>query len=170
MDEKERARALDLALSQIEKQFWQGHRFCGWGRRRDRTGLGDFDGFDFAGLGLGVGGVPRGRICEIFGPNRRQDHHRAAESSPKRKKKGGIAAFIDVEHALDPLCEEARRGCGQPAGYRSRTGASRRWRSRRTWSAPGRSTSWWWIRCGTGGQIRARGRDGRQPHGRAERG
>ena len=53
---------------------------------------------------LGVGGFPRGRVMEIFGPESvRQDHHYACRSSPKRRKPGGMAAFIDAEHALDPI-------------------------------------------------------------------
>jgi len=97
MDEKERARALDTALSQIEKQFGKGSIL--------RLGSKDaivpvsVISLDSA---LGVGGVPRGRICEIFGPESSGKTTIALQIVAEAQKKGGIAAFIDVEHALDP--------------------------------------------------------------------
>jgi recombination protein RecA len=102
MDEKERARALDLALSQIEKQFGKGSIL--------RLGSKDAivpvsvisTGSISVDAALGVGGLPRGRVIEIFGPESSGKTTIALQVIAEAQKKGGIAAFIDVEHALDP--------------------------------------------------------------------
>ncbi len=102
MDEKERARALDLALGQIEKQFGKGSIL--------RLGSKDAivpvsvisTGSISLDAALGVGGVPRGRVIEIFGPESSGKTTIALQVIAEAQKKGGIAAFIDVEHALDP--------------------------------------------------------------------
>ena len=103
MDEKERTRALDLALSQIEKQFGKG----------SIVRLGSKDaivpvsvistGSISLDAALGVGGFPRGRINEIFGPESSGKTTIALQAIAEAQKKGGMAAFIDVEHALDPI-------------------------------------------------------------------
>src|SRR5258708_5059537 len=102
MDEKERARALDVTLGQIEKQFGKGSIL--------RLGSKDaivrvsviWRGSISLDGAMGVGGVPRGRICEIFGPESSGKTTIALQVVAEAQKKGGIAAFIDVEHALDP--------------------------------------------------------------------
>jgi recombination protein RecA len=102
MDEKERSRALDLALSQIEKQFGKGSIL--------RLGSKDAivpvsvisTGSISLDAALGVGGFPRGRINEIFGPESSGKTTIALQVVAEAQKAGGIAAFIDVEHALDP--------------------------------------------------------------------
>src|SRR3979409_2276116 len=102
MDEKERTRALDLALSQIEKQFGKGSIL--------RLGSKDAivpvsvisTGSISLDAALGVGGFPRGRINEIFGPESSGKTTIALQVVAEAQKAGGIAAFIDVEHALDP--------------------------------------------------------------------
>jgi recombination protein RecA len=102
MDERERARALDLALGQIEKQFGKGSIL--------RLGSKDAivpvsvisTGSISLDAALGVGGFPRGRINEIFGPESSGKTTIALQVIAEAQKKGGIAAFIDVEHALDP--------------------------------------------------------------------
>jgi recombination protein RecA len=102
MDEKERARALDIALSQIEKQFGKGSIL--------RLGSKDAivpvsvisTGSISLDAALGVGGLPRGRVTEIFGPESSGKTTIALQVIAEAQKKGGIAAFIDVEHALDP--------------------------------------------------------------------
>jgi recombination protein RecA len=103
MDERERSRALDLALSQIEKQFGKGSIL--------RLGSKDAivpvavisTGSISLDAALGVGGFPRGRIVEIFGPESSGKTTIALQVVAEAQKKGGIAAFIDVEHALDPI-------------------------------------------------------------------
>jgi recombination protein RecA len=102
MDEKERARALETALSQIEKQFGKG----------SIVRLGSKDaivpvsvistGSISVDAALGVGGFPRGRVNEIFGPESSGKTTIALQVIAEAQKAGGIAAFIDVEHALDP--------------------------------------------------------------------
>ncbi len=103
MDERERARALDLALGQIEKQFGKGSIL--------RLGSKDAivpvsvisTGSISLDAALGVGGFPRGRINEIFGPESSGKTTIALQVIAEAQKKGGMAAFIDVEHALDPV-------------------------------------------------------------------
>src|SRR5467141_4887641 len=102
MDEKERARALELTLGQIEKQFGKGSIL--------RLGSKDAivpvavisTGSISLDAALGVGGFPRGRINEIFGPESSGKTTIALQVVAEAQKKGGMAAFIDVEHALDP--------------------------------------------------------------------
>src|SRR4051812_38939884 len=103
MDEKERARALEQTLGQIEKQFGKGSIL--------RLGAKDAIvpvsvistgsiSLDFA---LGTGGFPRGRINEIYGPESSGKTTIALQVIAEAQKRGGMAAFIDVEHALDPV-------------------------------------------------------------------
>ncbi len=102
MDDKERSRALDLALGQIEKQFGKGSIL--------RLGSKDAivpvsvisTGSISLDAALGVGGFPRGRINEIFGPESSGKTTIALQVVAEAQKRGGMAAFIDVEHALDP--------------------------------------------------------------------
>ncbi len=101
MDEN-RSKALDAALAQIEKQFGKGSIM--------RLGANDvaYDiqvvstgslGLDIA---LGVGGLPRGRIIEIYGPESSGKTTLTLQVIAEMQKMGGTAAFIDAEHALDP--------------------------------------------------------------------
>ncbi|MSV27278.1 MAG: recombinase RecA [Bryobacterales bacterium] len=103
MDEKERARALELTLGQIEKQFGKGS-ILRLGSKEAiipiaviSTGSISLD------AALGTGGFPRGRINEIFGPESSGKTTIALQVIAEAQKKGGMAAFIDVEHALDPI-------------------------------------------------------------------
>jgi recombination protein RecA len=103
MEDKERARALENALGLIEKQFGKGSIL--------RLGSKDAivpvsvisTGSISLDAALGVGGFPRGRINEIFGPESSGKTTIALQVIAEAQKKGGIAAFIDVEHALDPV-------------------------------------------------------------------
>jgi recombination protein RecA len=103
MDERERSRALDLALGQIEKQFGKGSIL----RLGSKDAIVPVSVISTGSISLdsalGVGGVPRGRICEIFGPESSGKTTIALQVVAEAQKKGGIAAFIDVEHALDPI-------------------------------------------------------------------
>src|SRR5450432_3407693 len=102
MDEKERSRALELTLGQIEKQFGKGSIL--------RLGSKDAivpvavisTGSISLDSALGIGGFPRGRINEIFGPESSGKTTIALQVIAEAQKVGGMAAFIDVEHALDP--------------------------------------------------------------------
>jgi recombination protein RecA len=102
MDEKERARALETALSQIEKQFGKGSIM----RLGSKDALVPVSVISTGSISvdaaLGVGGFPRGRVNEIFGPESSGKTTIALQVIAEAQKAGGIAAFIDVEHALDP--------------------------------------------------------------------
>jgi len=102
MDEKERARALGATLTQIEKQFGKGSVIRLGGQPvvavpAISTGSISVD------LALGIGGFPRGRISEIFGPESSGKTTVALQVVAEAQKLGGMAAYIDVEHALDPV-------------------------------------------------------------------
>jgi recombination protein RecA len=101
MDEKERQRALGATLGQIEKQFGKGSII----RLGAQTVLpipaistGSIS-IDWA---LGIGGFPRGRISEIYGPESSGKTTVALQVAAQAQRQGGMAAYIDVEHALDP--------------------------------------------------------------------
>jgi recombination protein RecA len=103
---KDRSKAADLAISQIERQFGKGsimklgERFAIDVPTISTTSL----AADYA---LGVGGVPRGRVVEIFGPESSGKTTLALHVVAEAQRAGGIAAFVDAEHALDP--EYARK-------------------------------------------------------------
>ena len=103
MDEKERSRTLALTLGQIEKQFGKGS-ILRLGAKEAIVPVSAIPtgsiSVDYA---LGVGGLPRGRICEIFGPESSGKTTIALQVIAEAQKMGGMAAFIDVEHALDPI-------------------------------------------------------------------
>ena len=101
MDEKERARALGATLSQIEKQFGKGSviRLGGQPVVAVPSISSGSISVDYA---LGIGGFPRGRISEIFGPESSGKTTVALQVVAEAQKLGGMAAYIDVEHALDP--------------------------------------------------------------------
>lgn len=98
----ERQRALDLALTQIEKQFGKGS-IMKLGEASTRLQV---DVISTGALGLdvalGVGGVPRGRVVEIFGPEASGKTTLGYHIIAEAQRDGGVAAFIDAEHALDP--------------------------------------------------------------------
>ncbi|MEK6561512.1 MAG: recombinase RecA [Nitrospirota bacterium] len=102
MSEKEqKMKALDLALSQIEKQFGKGAimRLGPGGILADIAVISTGSlGLDIA---LGVGGMPRGRVVEIFGPESSGKTTLSLHVISEAQKNGGVAAFIDAEHALD---------------------------------------------------------------------
>ncbi|MBS7175626.1 MAG: recombinase RecA [Clostridiales bacterium] len=102
----ERKKALDNAISQIEKQFGKG-AVMKLGEAKtmnvDHISTGSL-GLDMA---LGIGGVPRGRIVEVYGPESSGKTTVALQIVAEAQKEGGEAAFIDVEHALDPIYAKA---------------------------------------------------------------
>ena len=101
--DKDRSKALDAALSQIERNFGKGS-IMKLGKN-DRSM--DIDVVSTGSLGLdialGVGGLPRGRVVEIYGPESSGKTTLALHTVAEAQKKGGICAFIDAEHALDPI-------------------------------------------------------------------
>ncbi|MGH7916707.1 MAG: recombinase RecA [Candidatus Binataceae bacterium] len=101
MAQDTKTKALDLALSQIEKQFGKGS-IMKLGEQAIETNIAVIPtgslGLDLA---LGVGGLPRGRVVEIYGPESSGKTTLALECIAEAQKAGGIGAFIDAEHALD---------------------------------------------------------------------
>ena len=102
-ERQEKTRAIDLALAQIEKQFGKGS-IMRLGSKEAivpiaviSTGSISFD------AALGVGGFPRGRVVEIFGPESSGKTTIALQVIAEAQKTGGMAAFVDAEHALDPI-------------------------------------------------------------------
>ena len=98
----DRSRAVELALSQIEKQFGKGS-IMRLGNKEAIVPISTIStgsiSFDAA---LGVGGVPRGRVVEIFGPESSGKTTITLQIIAEAQKLGGMAAFVDAEHALDP--------------------------------------------------------------------
>ena len=101
--DKDRSKALDAALSQIERNFGKGSIMKLGKNNRSM----DIDVVSTGSLGLdialGVGGLPRGRVVEIYGPESSGKTTLALHCVAEAQKKGGICAFIDAEHALDPI-------------------------------------------------------------------
>ncbi|MBT8421126.1 MAG: recombinase RecA [Gammaproteobacteria bacterium] len=105
MDEN-KTRALSAALTQIERQFGKGAIM----RMGDTRAVRDIDVISTGSLGLdialGVGGLPRGRVIEIYGPESSGKTTLALEAVACAQRAGGTAAFVDAEHALDPSYAE----------------------------------------------------------------
>lgn len=100
--ENNRQKALDMALLTIEKQFGKGSIMKLGGSKEMPVGLGVIStGCLSLDMALGIGGIPRGRVTEIFGPESSGKTTIALHTVAQAQKEGGIAAFIDAEHALD---------------------------------------------------------------------
>jgi recombination protein RecA len=98
----DKTKALDAALSQIERAFGKGSIMkMGQGQAVEVQSVSTGSlGLD---IGLGIGGLPRGRIVEIYGPESSGKTTLALHTVAEAQKEGGICAFIDAEHALDPI-------------------------------------------------------------------
>ncbi len=109
MDEN-RKKALDAALGQIERQFGKGTVM----RLGDSSATRDIDVISTGSLALdvalGIGGLPKGRVTEIYGPESSGKTTLTLQVVAECQKQGGIAAFVDAEHALDPVYAE-KIGC-----------------------------------------------------------
>ncbi|ASS93162.1 recombinase RecA [Peribacillus simplex] len=101
----DRQAALDMALKQIEKQFGKGS-IMKLGEQSDRRISTISSGSLALDVALGVGGYPRGRVIEIYGPESSGKTTVALHAIAEVQKTGGTAAFIDAEHALDPAYSE----------------------------------------------------------------
>lgn len=102
-DMSEKMKALEAARLQIEKQFGQGS-LMKLGTRTDAAGIDVIpSGSILLDEALGIGGYPRGRIIEIYGPESSGKTTLALHAIAEAQKAGGIAAFVDAEHALDPV-------------------------------------------------------------------
>ncbi len=103
---EEKKKALNAAIAQIEKQFGAGSVM----RMGEKTNL-NIESTPTGSIGLdlalGIGGLPKGRIVEIFGPESGGKTTVTLHAIAEAQKRGGIAAFVDVEHALDPVYAKA---------------------------------------------------------------
>ncbi len=98
----DREKALDMALAQIDKQFGKGSIM----RMGDKTSLGIEavpTGALALDVALGIGGLPRGRVVEIFGPESSGKSTLAMHVVAEAQRNGGICAYVDAEHAMDPI-------------------------------------------------------------------
>ncbi|HLH99913.1 MAG TPA: ATPase domain-containing protein, partial [Acidimicrobiales bacterium] len=102
----ERDKALTMALGQIEKQFGKGAVM----KMGERPQVG-FDAVSTGALALdvalGIGGLPRGRVVEIFGPESSGKSTLAMHVVAEAQRNGGICAYVDAEHAMDPVYAKA---------------------------------------------------------------
>ena len=139
MADKDKLKALELAVGQIEKQFGKGSIM-----RLGRESRPNIAAISTGSLGLdvalGVGGIPRGRIIEIYGPESSGKTTLALHVIAEAQKAGGQAAFIDAEHALDVAYARSSAWTSTTCSSPSPTPASRRWRSPRRWSGAAPST------------------------------
>ena len=103
----EREKALDTAIAQLEKQFGKGTIM----RLGDTGGSIEVEAVSTGSLALdaalGIGGMPKGRVVEVYGPEGSGKTTIALHLIASVQKEGGTAAFIDAEHALDPVYAEA---------------------------------------------------------------
>src|SRR5262245_6351745 len=99
--DREKAKAIELAVGQIEKQFGKGAIM----RLGQKGAIQPIDAIPTGAISidyaLGIGGVPRGRVVEIFGPESSGKTTLALQVIAEAQKLGGMAAFVDAEHALD---------------------------------------------------------------------
>src|SRR5258706_886445 len=103
MDDKQRSKALEVAIASVEKEFGKGAIM----RLADGENIGGDvqvvpSGSIGLDIGLGIGGYPRGRIVEIYGPESSGKTTLTLHAIASAQRLGGVAAFIDAEHALDP--------------------------------------------------------------------
>ena len=109
-DGMDKNKALDAALSQIERAFGKGSIM----KLGDREGIAEMEAISTGSLGLdiglGIGGLPCGRVVEIYGPESSGKTTLSLHVVAEAQKKGGTCAFIDAEHALDPVYAQ-KLGC-----------------------------------------------------------
>ena len=130
---EEKKKALDAAIAKLEKDFGKGavmklgESGAHVSVETVPTGCLSLD------LALGLGGVPKGRVIEVYGPESSGKTTVALHMISEVQKRGGIAGFIDAEHALDPVYA---KNIGVDYIFRSRTAEIRHLRLRRRWCVP----------------------------------
>ena len=136
MVKEDKLKALDVALGQIEKQFGKGSVMklgdssVNMNVEAVPTGSLSLD------IALGLGGVPKGRIIEIYGPESSGKTTVALHMVAEVQKRGGIAGFIDAEHALDPVYAKTLVLILIIFIFPSRTTENRRWKLQKPWCVP----------------------------------
>lgn len=145
MINEEKKKALEAALGHIEKQYGKGsvmklgESSANMQVETVPTGSLSLD------IALGVGGVPKGRIIEIYGPESSGKTTVALHMVAEVQKRGGIAGFIDAEHALDPVYAKNIGVDIDIFTFPSRIMVSRLWRLQRPWFVPVQLTLSSWI-------------------------
>ena len=136
----EKNKALDMALGQIEKQFGKGSlmKMGEKGRWPSAPSPPVRLALDIA---LGVGGLPRGRVVEIYGPESSGKSTLAMHAVAEAQRNGGVCAYIDAEHAMDPIYARPSVSTSMSCSSPSPTPASKRSRSPTSSSGPVPSTS-----------------------------
>lgn len=141
MNREDKLKALDAALTQIEKAYGKGSVMklgdSGANMNIETVPTGSIS-LDIA---LGLGGVPKGRIIEVYGPESSGKTTVALHMVAEVQKRGGIAGFIDAEHALDPVYAKNIGWISTTCTSHSPTTESKPWRSPRPWCVPARWTS-----------------------------
>ena len=117
-----RDQAIDLAVSSIEKQFGKGSIMRLGAEEKPPEVQVVPTGSLALDIALGVGGLPRGRIIEIYGPESSGKTTLTLTAIANAQKRGGTAAFIDVEHALDPVYARklGHLGCSRDCSHQRR--------------------------------------------------
>ena len=140
---EDREKALSEALAQIQKQFGKGAVM----KLGDDNPMMNIEAISTGSMSLdlatGIGGVPRGRIIEVFGPESSGKTTLTLHVIAEVQKTGGRAAFIDAEHALDPEYAEIWALTWMNCWYLSRITANRLWKLQKCWFAAAPSI-WWW--------------------------
>ena len=136
MVKEDKLKALDGALAQIEKQFGKGSIM----KLGDSTANMNVETVPTGALSLdialGLGGVPKGRIIEVYGPESSGKTTVALHMVAEVQKRGGIAGFIDAEHALDPAYAKISVLILIIFIFLSRITESRRWKLQKQWCVP----------------------------------
>lgn len=100
-DLKDRRRVVDQAMASLEKQFGKGSIYRLGSQERQLIDVIPSGALSLD-IALGIGGLPRGRVVEVFGPESSGKTTIALQLLAQAQRAGGVAAFIDAEHALDP--------------------------------------------------------------------
>lgn len=145
MADKDKAQALETALNQIEKQFGKG-AVMRLGQNSTMNVEAIPTGSLALDIALGIGGVPKGRIIEIYGPESSGKTTVALHIVAEAQKMGGDAVFIDVEHALDPVYAQALGVDIDSLLVSQPDTGEQALEIAEAWSAPVPSMWWWWTR------------------------
>ena len=134
-EDGDKQRALEAALTQIDRAFGKGSVM----KLGDKGKVVEIESVSTGSLGLdmalGIGGLPKGRIVEIYGPESSGKTTLALHVVAEVQKGGGTAAFVDAEHALDPSYAHKLASTSMSSWSPSPTPANRRWRSPTRWCA-----------------------------------
>lgn len=143
--EEEKKKALQSAIAHITKVYGTG-AIMRLGENKANLNVEAIPtGSMMLDMALGIGGVPRGRIVELYGPESSGKTTVALHIIAEAQKMGGEVAFIDVEHALDPTYAEALGVNIDNLLVSSRTAVNRLWKLPKHWYAPEPLTCWSWT-------------------------